>query len=251
MSAAVGDFVEGLVGADLFACGGDLVLGAKRRVGLGQDAIVLAELDKFGVGKEGVNLNLVDSRLDLGKAQQLLQTGDGPVGNANGASLSAGQQLLHGAPCRLRVLCEVLLDDVLAVGTNLGLVVGVLLSGDGPVNQEEVDIVEAKVGQRVLHRPLHILGLVEVIPDLGGDEEILSLDRGVLTEEIPHSLADLCFVKVEPGAVEVPVSALEGAGDGLVGLTLCALIGKGAKSQAWDLDTVVEGECGGVGGHGG
>lgn len=90
VSAAVGHLVEGLVGAHLFACGGDLVLRAKRRVGLGQDAVDLAELDEFRVGEEGMNLNLVDSGLDLGETKQLLETGDGPIGDANGASLSAG-----------------------------------------------------------------------------------------------------------------------------------------------------------------
>lgn len=119
------------------------------------------------------------------------------------------------------------------------------------MNEEQVDVVKAKVGEGVLQRPLDILWLVEVIPDLGGDEEILSLDSGVLTEEITHSLTDLCLVEVEPCAVEVPVPALEGAGNGLVGLTLGALVGKGTKSQTWDLDAVVEGKRGGVGGHGG
>jgi len=167
---------------------------------------------------------------------------DGPVGDTNGTGLAASINLLHGAPCGLGVLSEILLDDVLAISTDLGLVVLVLLSGDGPVDEEEVNVVKTKVVERVLERPLDLLRLVEVVPDLCADEDVLTLDTVVLSEEITHGLANLTLVQVEPSAVEVSVTSLESSGDSLVGLALGALIGKGAKAHGGHLDTVVEGE---------
>lgn len=113
VAALLGDLVEGLVLADPLAGGGHLVLGAQGRVGLGEDVVLEAELDQLVVGQEGVDLNLVDMRLDLGELEQLLETRDGPVGNTDGLGLAVPVDLLHGAPCGLGVLSELLEDDVL------------------------------------------------------------------------------------------------------------------------------------------
>lgn len=242
VAAALSDLVEGLVGADGLTSGGDLVLGTKGRVGSREDVVLKAELDELLVGQEGVNLDLVNGGLDLSKGHQLLEAVDGPVGDTNGTGLAASINLLHGAPCGLGVLSEVLLDDVLAISTDLGLVVLVLLSGDGPVDEEEVNVVKAEVLERVLERPLDLLGLVEVVPDLCADEDVLTLDTVVLGEEITHGLTNLTLVQVEPSTVEVSVASLEGSDDSLVGLALGALVGKGAKAHTGHLDTVVEGE---------
>lgn len=242
VAASLCDLVKGLVGANGLTGGGDLVLGTERRVSGGEDVVLLAELDQLLVGQEGMDLDLVDGGLDLCEGQELLQTVDGPVGDTNGTGLAASINLLHGAPCGLGVLSELLLDDVLAIGTDLGLVVLVLLSSNGPVDEEEVNVVEAEVLERVLERPLDLLRLVEVVPDLCADEEVLTLDTVVLGEEITHGLTNLALVEVEPGAVEVSVASLESGGDSLVGLTLGALVGKGAKAHTGHLDTVVEGE---------
>lgn len=244
VAAAVGDLVKGLVAADSLTSGGDLVLGAQGRVCGGQDVVLLAELDELLVGEEGVNFDLVNGGLDLGEGHQLFEAIDGPVGDTNSTSLAASQNLLHSAPCGLRVLSEVLLDDVLAIGADLGLVVVALLGGNGPVDEEEINVVEAEVLEGVLDGPLDLLGLVEVVPDLCADEDVLALHILVLLEEVSHSLANLAFVEVEPGTVEVSVADLESALDSLVGLALGALVSKGAEAQTGHLDTIVEGECG-------
>lgn len=246
-AAAVGDGVEGLVGADLFTRGGNLVLRAQRGVGLGDNVVFETELDKVLVGEERVNLNLVDGGLDLGKGQKLLEAGDSPVGDTDCANFAAGDEVLHGSPRRLGVLGEVLVDDILSVRANLGVVVGVLFSSDGPVNEEEVNVISAKVVEGVLQRPLDILGLVKMVPDLCGDEDILTLHTRVAVDKVAHSLTNLILVAVEPGTVEVTVSGLESLSDGLVGLALGTLTGEGAKAEAWHLDAVVESKCGLVG----
>lgn len=116
VAALLGNSVQGLVLADTLAGGGDLVLRAQRRVGLGQDVVGEAVLHQLFVGQEGVDLNLVDHRLDLGELGHSLKLGDGPVGHTNGLGLAIGIQLLHGTPCLLVVLGQVLEDHVLLTG---------------------------------------------------------------------------------------------------------------------------------------
>lgn len=113
VAALLGDFVQGLVIGDTLTGGGDLVLRAQRRVGLGHDVLGEAVVDQLGVGQEGVDLDLVDVRLHLGELGHVLQMRDGKVGHADGLGLAVGVQLLHRAPCGLLVLGQVLKDDVL------------------------------------------------------------------------------------------------------------------------------------------
>lgn len=115
VAALFGDFVQGWVLADALAGGGDLVLGAQWRVGLGQDIVLEAVLDELLVGEEGVNLDLVDVRLDLRELEQLLKPFDGPVRDTNRLGLAVLVELLHCPPCGLGVLGEVFQDDVLFV----------------------------------------------------------------------------------------------------------------------------------------
>ncbi|KAI6755864.1 hypothetical protein HG531_004970 [Fusarium graminearum] len=225
VAATVGDLVKGLVGADGLTSGGDLVLGTEGRVSSGENVVLEAELDEILVGQERMNLDLVNGGLDLCEGHELLQAVDSPVGDTNGTGLATSINLLHGAPCGLGVLSEILLDDVLAIRADLGLVVVALLGSDRPVDEEEVNVVKA-----------------EVVPDLCANEEILALDAVVLGEEITDGLANLALVQVEPSAVEVSVAGLEGGNDSLVGLALGALVSKGAKAHTGHLDTIVEGK---------
>ena len=240
VTAALRNLVKALVLADRLAGAGDLVLGAERRVGGGQDVILQAELNELLVGEEGVDFDLVDVGLDLGDLQELLEALDGPVGDTDGVGLARLVELLHCAPCGLGVLGEVLLDNVLSVAANLGHVLVVLLGGNGPVDKEEVNVVHLQLLERAVERPLDLLGLVQVVPDLCADEEILAGDAGVGLEEVADGVANLILVLVEPCAVEMAVANLKGFGDGLVCLALGALVGEGAEADGGDLDAVRE-----------
>ena len=252
VTAALGDGLEERVVADTLARRWDLVLRAEGRVGGRDDLVLEAELDELGVGHEGVDLDLVDGGLDAGELEELLQALDGPVGNTDGPCLAGIDKILHGPPCWLGVLGELLLDDVLAIGADLGHVVLVLLGGDGPVDEEEVDVVNLELVERVLQAPLDVLGLVQVVPDLGADEDVLALDVLVVLEELGKRLADLILVLVEPRAVKVTVADLKGLLDGSIGLALGTLVGKGAESDGGNSHSIVEcvvGVGGGKSGH--
>lgn len=205
----------------------------KRRVSGGHDVLREAVVDQLGVGQEGVNFNLVDSRLDLGESHELLKTVNGPVGDTNGLGLARCVNLLHCSPGGLGVLGQLLLDDVLALLVQLGHVLVILLSGDGPVDEEQVNVVQAEVVERVLERPLDLLGLVKVVPDLCANEDILTLDARVLLEEVANSGANLILVLVEPGTVKVSVTSLQCVQSGLVRLALGALVGEGTEADGY------------------
>ena len=113
VAALLGNLVQGLVLADLLASGGDLVLGAQRGVGLGQDVLGETVVDELGVGEEGVDFDLVDVRLDLGELGHGLHLRDGPVGDTNGLGEALLVEGLHGAPGLFVVLGQVLEDNVL------------------------------------------------------------------------------------------------------------------------------------------
>lgn len=274
VAVLLGDLVQRRVLADLLARRGHLVLRAQGRVGLGQDIILEAEVNQLVVGQEGVDLDLVDVWLDLGELEQLLEALDGPVGDTNGARLLFLVELLHRAPCLLGVLSQIFEDDVLSkqsvyiffslrfllahgsnalatnlsIGTNLGLLLAILLGRNGPVNQEEIDIVELELLQGVVERPQDVVVAVQVVPDFGADEDVLPLDGGVLLEEVLQGLANLILVLVEPCAVQVSVTRLQRNGDGVVRLALGTLVAKGTEADSGDLNTVGEGE-GDAGGH--
>lgn len=128
----------------------------------------------------------------------------------------------------------------LSIGANLGLLLGLLLRSNGPVNQEEVNVVELQVLQRVVEGPLDILRTVQVVPDLGAHEEVLALNRGVLLEEVLDGLANLIFIQVEPSTVQVSVTSPQSVEGGLVGLALVALTGEGTEANTRDGDSVAE-----------
>lgn len=235
-----GDAVERGVGVNLLARCGDLVLRAERRVGGGHDVVLEAEVDELRVGQEGVDLNLVELRLDLTPLEHVLEAVDGPVGDANGLDLTALVQLFHRPPRRLRVLGELLLDDVLALVVQLGHVLIVLFGSDRPVDKEEVDVFELQPVERALQRPFDLVGLVEVVPHLGADEDVLAADIIVVLAEVAHGVADLVLVLVEPGAVEVAVALLQGVGDGLVCLALGTLCSEGTETNSGDGHAVVK-----------
>lgn len=118
------DLSKGSIGllCDLEECGvcrnflagaWDLILGPEGRVGLDENVVLLAVLDDFVVGKEGMNLDLVDRGRHLSIGKKLIELLRSEVRDTNGSTLSSMEKFLHSTPCRLMVLCQFLVDDIL------------------------------------------------------------------------------------------------------------------------------------------
>lgn len=166
-------------------------------------------------------LDLVDGGHDLGLGEELLEVDLGVVGHANGLGLARLDERLHLLPGGDVVVVPG--DVALAVG-QLGeaVVVAVRVHADGPVDEEQVDVLEPEALERLVEPELGA-GAV-CVPQLGGDENVLALDvTGV--DGVLDALADLVLVAVAVGSVDQPVPYLERIGDGVGDLTGTGLPG--------------------------
>lgn len=122
-------------------------------------------------------------------------------------------------------------------------------SGDGPVYEEQVDVVHVEFLEAVVDAPCHFFGLVQVVPYFCANEEVLACDGGGGGEEVADGVADFALVLVEPSAVEVAVAGLEGVsyrGIGFAWVVLgclllwvcaarevCSLLCMNARGERW------------------
>ena len=110
------------------------------------------------------------------------------------------------------------------------------------MDEEEVDVVGAQVFQRAGDGGGGAFGLVVRVVDLGGEEDLVARDaRGV------EGCSDLCLVAVHLRGVDVAVSDVERAANGIVGVFGRDFVG--AEAEDWDGGTRGESE-GGDGGRG-
>ena len=79
--------------------------------------------------------------------------------------------------------------------------------GEGPVDQVQVQVVEPEVPERLLAGRLDVA--VPVVPQLGGDPELLTPDPAA--HDLPEAPADELLVSVDGGAIEVTVADRGGA----------------------------------------
>jgi len=73
-----------------------------------------------------------------------------------------------------------------------------VLERDGEVDDVQVEVVDAPVGQLLLADGLDLLALVECLPQLADDEEVFALYEAVL-DGAGYTLAALDFVAVVCG----------------------------------------------------
>ena len=112
-------------------------------------------------------------------------------------------------------------------------VVAVVERREGPVDQEQVDVVHAQRGQRAVERPARVVGPVEAVVELAGDVQLVPVEAGG-----GHRLADPLLVAVHLRRVDVPVADLERGAHRLRGLGRLDL--EDAEPELGDRATVVE-----------
>lgn len=171
---------------------------AKGRVCSDDDALGLAGLDEPLLDQVGVVLDLQGGGTDAGVAEHVVQQLGLEVADTNGLAQAGVNELLHGGPC--------LLDAGLA-GSNLGAGVVVvparrvadrrvdILEGHGEVDQVQVEVFNAPVGELLLDDGLNALAVMECVPELGDDEELLTLDETLIDSAL-DALAALDFIAV-------------------------------------------------------
>ena len=212
-------------------------LGSERRVGGDGDVERLAELDEGLLCQVRVVLDLEGGGDGLGVAQEVKDQGTVVVGDTDVLGQALGVDLLHGLPG---------LGEAGLAGLHLAVVVepagrvavgGVnVLESDGEVHDVEVKVVDAVVLELLLADGLDVLLVVEGVPELGDDEQLLTLDDAFL-DGAGNTLASLLLV-----AVVYEINQYCG---GYCSMILC-LTASAVKESVSGLDGVVDNVRAGV-----
>lgn len=156
--------------------------GAERRVGCDDDALLLSKVDEVGLLKVGVVLNLQRSRANLGVDEGIVHRLGLVVGDTDASGKLLLYQLLHGTPGLLKGglapsnLALAVIEPSWRV-TDLGVNI---LEGSGEVDEEEVKVVNLPVGKLLAGDGLDLVLVVESLPQLGDNEELLALHDTLL-----------------------------------------------------------------------
>lgn len=186
-----------------------------------------------------VSLDLVGSGHNAGGLDDSLNVLDGEVRYANVLGLGLGQSN-HGLPGvneRDAVVQLDLLSLVSGQGEQVLADLAHQRESHRPVDQVEVEVVKLQLGEGVVERLLDMLRAVGVVPQLGGDEKVLSLETKVL-QALVETLSDLLLVLVDLGQIKVTVSGLQGLVDADGNLTGLGLPGAVAESAVVIVDAV-------------
>lgn len=103
-----------------------------------------------------------------------------------------------------------------------------------------IKVVKTELLEGVIESTGNLLRAVLVVPELAGDEDVLTLEAGDIVESLLDALADLTLVLVDLGKIEVAVASLEGLVDTVADLTWGSL--PGAVADLGHLVARVEGD---------
>lgn len=189
---------EGSVGGELHVALNER-LGAERRVTGDGNVVLLGQLEEVGLDVVGVVLNLESRRLDRGVCEHVEQERAGVVGDTDALCETLLLDILHRLPCALKAGVAVL--DLGALGIvvptrGVTLLGGNVLERNREVDNPEVEVVDSPVGKLLPGDGLNLIVVVERLPELGDNEEVLALYNALL----------------------------DGAGDTLTGLDLVAVV---------------------------
>lgn len=154
---------------------------AERAVGSDGDSFPLGEVEELLLDEVRVVLDLEGGRADAGVAEEIIDQLSLEVGDTDAAGEAGIDELLHGGPG--------LLDGGLGGDNLIVLIVpagGVadgrvdVLEGDGEMDEIEIEVIEAPVGELLLDDGLDAVAFVEGVPELGDDEELLTLHEAIL-----------------------------------------------------------------------
>jgi hypothetical protein len=135
------------------------------------------------------------------------------VGDPDRASAAVAVEVLEGPPGRDEVAVE--------------------QRGQWPVDEEQIDVIRAQVGQRGVKGAARIVGPVPGIAQLARDEDLVASQA-----RRSHGLPDASLVAVHLGGIDVPVAGQQGRSDHLGSVTGWHLVH--AEPELWDRAAVIQ-----------
>lgn len=169
---------------------------AEGRVRRHSDALLLHVLDQRLLGQVRVVLDLQGRRANARVPQQVHDQLGAEVADADAARQLLVNQGLHGLPRLLdRRVAE--LDLILGARPARRVFLGRVdvFQRDREVNEIQVKVIDAPVGQLLPGDRLDLVGLVERVPQLGHNEEVLTLHNAFL-DGASDALAGLNLVAI-------------------------------------------------------
>lgn len=108
--------------------------------------------------------------------------------------------------------------------------IGPLVKGNGEMDEVEVEVVEAELSQAVVESCRYVLWTVLRVPELGCDEDVLTLEaRDLTTKGLLEGFRNLLLVAIDLGEIQMTVANLEGLKNGSANLARLSL--PGTKAQ--------------------
>ena len=161
-----------------------------------------------------MGFDLYHRRLDSRAFDDLFQLLQIDVRQADRPALALVHQALQRLP-RLSQCHAGIVDNLAALV--LRLLVAARFEGKGRMDEIAIDMVELKSPATRLEGGFDPLGTMIVVPELGGDEHVLALDRPRL-EHLLHGIADGLFIAVAFRTIEVTKPHFQGRLGRLSGL---------------------------------
>lgn len=160
------------------------------------NALLLGIFNESRLRQVRVVLDLEGSRADARIAQQVHDQLDTEVADANAAGEALVDQRLHGRPCLLdRGIAEFQLFTVAGPAWRVSDGGVDIFQGNGEVDEVQVEVVDTPVRKLLAADGLDLVALVEGVPQLGNDEEILALHNAFL-DGTGNTLASLNLIAV-------------------------------------------------------
>lgn len=167
-----------------------------RRVGGDGNTLLLAESEELLLDEVGVVLNLKSGGADAAVTEEIHQQSTLEVGNTNAlgeALVNDGLEALPGLLDGGLGLLDGTVGHVPAGGVRDGRVD--VFESDGEVDEEEIEVLKAPPFELLADNGLDVLLVVEGVPELGDDEELLTLDETLINGAL-HTLAALLLITV-------------------------------------------------------
>lgn len=160
------------------------------------NTLLLGIGDQSLLGEVRVVLDLEGGRTDTSVAQQIHQQLSAEVADTNAAGQLLVDQRFHGGPGLLNGGVAEL--QLVVLGQPPGRVPDGridILERNGEVDNEQVEVVKAPVGQLLAADGLDAVTVVEAVPELGHNEELFTLHNSFLNGT-GNTLASLDLVAV-------------------------------------------------------
>lgn len=157
-------------------------LWAEGRVCGNGNTLGLSQLDESGLDEVWVVLDLESGWADLGVSEEIQNEGALEVGDTNGLGQLLLNEGLHGGPGLLDGGVAELNAGLLIVGPSGRVSDGGVdvLQGNWEVHNEEIEVLQAPVCELLAGNGLNLVTIVEGVPELADDEEVLTLHQAIL-----------------------------------------------------------------------